>query len=297
MNVIRSLYIEILQRPADPEGLRVYTDLLACTSIEHVTSVLRASDEHAILHMDVKISEQSPDIPSIDTGEKYHACQIVVSMYEEDISWVKECNVHTVVYNKGPFRNGTTTLENIGREGGTYLHHIIHNYDALRDYTVFTQGDPFAHNPQFMKDVHAPMSAFQSLGMWWSPDVPPANVRDMCPVPHIHIGNHDFVCYHPIVWKDHGWMHIAKRIKVRHSIIDVLHFVCERLRINTPSTGIPISMCGMFGVHKSRIHWYPRSFYENMLTFLYEHPDHGYIIERMWAFLFLVRRGEATKRK
>ena len=36
-------------------------------------------------------------------------------------------------------------LPNRGREAGTWLHHIVSNYDRLADRTVFMQGDPFDH--------------------------------------------------------------------------------------------------------------------------------------------------------
>ncbi|GKT48960.1 uncharacterized protein ColSpa_09141 [Colletotrichum spaethianum] len=34
-------------------------------------------------------------------------------------------------------------LRNIGRERHTHLYHIVTNYDALDEVTVFTQADPF----------------------------------------------------------------------------------------------------------------------------------------------------------
>ena len=44
----------------------------------------------------------------------------------------------------------TEKLQNIGREGETYLHHIINNYEKLSDYTLFIQDDTDNHIP----DVH-----------------------------------------------------------------------------------------------------------------------------------------------
>lgn len=297
MEVIRALYMEVLRRPADPEGLRVYTELLLRTSAAHVADVLRASEEYSMFHNTTfDVSTEILNIPLIRSDLcTYRTVGLVVSMYDEDVTWITRCAMDAVVYNKGPPRPGTISVPNQGREGGTYLNHILRYYDTLHDYTIFTQGDPFAHNPDFVRDIHEQMAAFQPLSTWWTPDVPPKNVRDMCPVPHIHIGNHDFVCYHPTFWKDEGCATIMKRIKARHAIDNVLRWTCERLHIDVPLTGIPISMCGMFGVHTSRIHWYPRSFYENMLAFLLEHPDHGYIIERLWATLFCL--GKARERE
>ena len=40
---------------------------------------------------------------------------------------------------------GGAAGECCGREAGTWLHHIVTNYDRLADRTVFLQGDPFDH--------------------------------------------------------------------------------------------------------------------------------------------------------
>jgi len=42
-------------------------------------------------------------------------------------------------------------MPNIGREGHTYAHHIIKNYDNLDNYTIFLQGNPFDHTPKLNK--------------------------------------------------------------------------------------------------------------------------------------------------
>jgi hypothetical protein len=74
---------------------------------------------------------------------------IVVARYNESIDWTKSYNC--IIYNKGdPIENTNTTtipLPNVGREGHTYLHHIINHYDNLSDYTMFLQGNPFDHTP------------------------------------------------------------------------------------------------------------------------------------------------------
>jgi hypothetical protein len=74
--------------------------------------------------------------------EKY---QIVVSRYNEDITWLLPFKEITIIYNKGDNHNllnkfTTIQLENVGRESHTYLYHIIKNYDNLADKTIFFQG-------------------------------------------------------------------------------------------------------------------------------------------------------------
>jgi hypothetical protein len=77
--------------------------------------------------------------------------QIVIARYSENLEWMKESPFEGheyIVYNKGPnedfYRSedlkDVIELDNVGREGHTYLYHIIHNYDNLADVTVFLPG-------------------------------------------------------------------------------------------------------------------------------------------------------------
>ena len=65
--------------------------------------------------------------------------EIVIARYNENLDWLKKIkkskDIKITVYNKGlpdidvPF----IQLPNSGRESGTYLYHIINNYDKLAD--------------------------------------------------------------------------------------------------------------------------------------------------------------------
>ena len=74
--------------------------------------------------------------------------KLVIARYNEKIDWIKSPN--HVIYNKGNQLNDPTKIviemPNVGREGHTYLTHIVKNYNNLSDYTVFLQGDPFPHS-------------------------------------------------------------------------------------------------------------------------------------------------------
>ena len=72
---------------------------------------------------------------------------VVVAKYNEDLSWLNKLdNENVVIYNKGiePVKNAINRI-NIGREGETFLYHIIRNYDMLPEYLILLQGDPFPH--------------------------------------------------------------------------------------------------------------------------------------------------------
>ena len=70
--------------------------------------------------------------------------KIVIAKYKEDISWSDKFKNERIVYEKFYDSNNKEfiRLENKGREAGTYLQFIVDNYDNLPDVTIFTQGDP-----------------------------------------------------------------------------------------------------------------------------------------------------------
>jgi len=74
-----------------------------------------------------------------------------VARYKEDISWFFHMDLGKLyVYDKsGDEHTPFIRLENKGREGTTFLGHIIEYYNNLPDYIVLVQGNPFAHmNPE-----------------------------------------------------------------------------------------------------------------------------------------------------
>jgi hypothetical protein len=88
--------------------------------------------------------------------------ELVVARFEEDLRWIRRVpsSVRITIYNKGgspalpsdfPKREGVTVaaLVNEGREAETYLRHLVGRYDSLAPLTVFCQGHPFDHAPDF----------------------------------------------------------------------------------------------------------------------------------------------------
>lgn len=71
--------------------------------------------------------------------------EVVLSHYAEDMEWVKDYrerpDLKFTIYskNENPPADATEVLPNIGREGHTYLSHIVRNYDDLAAWTVFSQ--------------------------------------------------------------------------------------------------------------------------------------------------------------
>lgn len=83
----------------------------------------------------------------IDLFTTKNDLEVVVARYNEDINWVKELNYNVTVYNKNVEDNDvfSNNLPNVGREGHTFFHHIVTNYDNLPEYIAFVQGNPHDH--------------------------------------------------------------------------------------------------------------------------------------------------------
>jgi precorrin-6B methylase 2 len=76
--------------------------------------------------------------------------QVIIAHYEEDLEWLKCLDpkkYNIFVYDKGPSSGypNAKRLENLGREGHTYLTHIVDNYDNLSEIVVFLQGTIIDH--------------------------------------------------------------------------------------------------------------------------------------------------------
>ena len=82
---------------------------------------------------------------------------IVVAHYNEDLSWLNDVKDLCTVYSKGGPKNAPsfpyTPLPNIGREGHTYLYHIVEHYNSLPDVTIFLQGNIDDHVTMDIKEI------------------------------------------------------------------------------------------------------------------------------------------------
>jgi hypothetical protein len=68
---------------------------------------------------------------------------LVVSKYNEDVSWINGVKCPYIIYDKSknPIKS-SIHRPNIGREAETLLYYIISNYNNLPNLTIFLQGDP-----------------------------------------------------------------------------------------------------------------------------------------------------------
>lgn len=84
---------------------------------------------------------------------------VIISRYDEDVSWVNNLNCDYIIYNKGEeISISSNSLPNIGREAHTYINYIIENYYNLPDVIAFVQGNPFHH----CSDIISKINSFNS---------------------------------------------------------------------------------------------------------------------------------------
>ena len=109
---------------------------------------------------------------------------LVVAHYKEDLAWLDAllATGHTAdIYEKGEGTRGPQ-LPNVGRESGTWLHHIVTHYDNFPDYTCFMQGGGIDHAPKLLEDLQNPRD-YADLGSWiYTSDAIGNPWRQDCPV-------------------------------------------------------------------------------------------------------------------
>ena len=75
---------------------------------------------------------------------------VIISRYNEDITWAENLEADVIVYNKGedfPYDYPKIDIPNFGREAETYVRSILEFYDFFDRYesVSFMQANPFDH--------------------------------------------------------------------------------------------------------------------------------------------------------
>jgi hypothetical protein len=219
-----------------------------------------------------------PDVGAFNASTadiEQQTADVVVARFDEDLTWLQDCadtcksSLRIHVYNKGAALVPTglfasvCQLPNVGREGHTYLHHIICNYDKLGDITVFVQGRIDDHISQH----------------------PTKALRDMI---------HDTAQY--------GYWHPAYAIAVPYGFRHTTYFgkqllpatcefgqwFCKYISNDFPDQQVfPFYKNGIFAVSRRYIRSRSVTYYKNLLSqLLHEDPETGHYLERCWAYIF-----------
>jgi len=209
--------------------------------------------------------------------------QFVVAHYNEDLAWLDPIADSAIVYTKGPtvpieHPERTLRLPNIGREGHTYLHHIVAAYDCLPDVIVFLQGqidDHVSLHPSELKE--------------WASRTRPGEVTTF-PWRELEL----FDDWDGIPWEDYpSWKKWSSmQMKPLPDDKTPAKYFKELLGFNKVPYCVGFQPGAIFAVHGETIKGHPKSFYERLLKefFLGEmadiNPETGHYMERFWLAIF-----------
>lgn len=244
---------------------------------------------------------------------------IVIARYREDLDWIagipEEFAVH--IYNKGDDpvtspavkQRAASIVErpNIGRESETYIYHMLESHSKpndLSEFTVFTQGDPTEHSPDFIELLRnwRQWSPVQALSWQWRSDknIPPAAL--------LEVDRRAFVgslkvrpeLFSLAIWTalqffDAGAMQASIEYRALHGLPEGIniasHFLelcgLSELSIDAAKSNVgKFSYGAVFAVHRSRMCRLSPDVLRRMMVLSCGASTYGYIFERMWLHFF-----------
>ena len=205
---------------------------------------------------------------------------IVIAHYNEDLSWLEDDIDSCHIYSKGGEKNAPPyphkAIPNIGREGHTYLHHLIENYESLADVTLFLQGHIDDHIPFGIDEVKR-----RAL------ETKPGQVTTF-PFRELETFDH----WDGIPWEEYpSWKKWSSMVRV-----NAAKTPAEYWRIFFPGREIPASLGfapgALFAVRRETIQQHSRDFYRLMMQefFLgdmaHVNPETGHHAERFWLAIW-----------
>ena len=203
---------------------------------------------------------------------------LIVARYNEDLEWINKVShlfTRIFIYNKGDNKIENNldmfndknkiiyeNLKNVGREGHTYLYHIIKNYDNLGDDNIFTQAEPFDH---LVKKEYVSVDFFkQVIEKYLESD---------------------------LEFKGFGGKHYVWYVGIngekKQNLVRKLH---SELFENKFNENYKFNNGGIFGVNKDTIRNRSKDFFKHIINFsnfsTHINPLIGFGVERMWVLFF-----------
>ena len=185
----------------------------------------------------------------------------VLSKYKEKNNFWHDLllkNYEVIVYNKS---EGENLLPNVGREGHTFIHHIVENYENLPDEILFSQYDPTDHFSG-NKKIHFSHAMENFLNK---------TLIDYC---GIRPTDFDLMVRRRKI----DWVDFSKELFGKFDNNEIYKLIACGSTLN-----------GVFRVSKNAILQNSLSLYKKCLEMLSRGSDpfEGYYFERMWKFLFM----------
>jgi hypothetical protein len=243
---------------------------------------------------------------------------LVIARYRENLEWAHGWQDRAFVYDKGPATDRlilppnfhVESLANFGRDGHSFLFHIVEHYDDLAPTTLFLQGDANLHSPDPARLLEYRFKQTFPLSSYWREDsgyggnattgVPPRELRDRhrqywiddCPA-WLEYLDHAAHPRLPEYWFDFGFQEfyiprIRKRYRVPAST-PIMQFIwSEFFGFAEPLPPlVPFTFGMMASVPRGAIRARPRATYRRVMEQLMtDDPYPGFMLERVWLPLF-----------
>mmetsp|Transcript_139186 Transcript_139186/g.259562 ORF Transcript_139186/g.259562 Transcript_139186/m.259562 type:complete len:374 (+) Transcript_139186:125-1246(+) len=260
------------------------TPAIGAQQNDQVTCLLQLSQGNV-----VKLQGDASTVEVTNTS----VLELVVASYCEDTEWFKPHPGPIAVYAKNPgclselqeavkkmpAGGRLVELPNLGREGDSYVEHIIANYDNLAEYTAFTQGGG-EHNGvkaiNFLKD-------FQPTGV--------DKTSPLIPMVFCDAETHRYFLYRDM---DKGEPKAEQPLEYQFEYFPQFDIANRVRKLYTYLFGgsachvpAPVFAAGaQFIVHRDAIRAKPLAFWKMLRDNLVKWPNFGYDLERMWLFVF-----------
>ncbi len=241
---------------------------------------------------------------------------LVIARYDEDLRWIEEVPAcyFVTIFNKGQPLTDRSVLNradfvyqttNRGFESETYIRHIIDGPEAKSEYTVFSQGNPLEHSPDFISllDRSSSWDAVQPLSWCWKRDrgIPPEEVLTAAQAELPYNGQRirpepfSLFTWNPVAFYDWGAYNIARIYREKHGLALgtnlASHFLglCGNRSLAIEALGHQVgtfSYGGLFAVTTDRLASLRNKHGEQMWQFATEDSIYGYMLERLWLHMF-----------
>jgi hypothetical protein len=202
--------------------------------------------------------------------------QAVIIRFDEDLFWAQREFPYedVIIYNKNndtlslPHNFKEVKVENIGYLGGSYLKHIIDNYEKLAEITLFIQGYPYEHG------ITTPLAKHK-----YGFNSSCKNIFAKCEKRTLgelnqELENLDFTS--------------GKYKDFEPLEYNLMHFVHTYFSSKyTLDTEVYVNLGAQFSVHKSTILRHSKEFYQKIYeVFQKKFPMEDHYLERLWDLLF-----------
>lgn len=251
-------------------------------------------------------------------GDKFDTndIQIVVARYNEPVDWTNAYNDICIIYNKGKViicPSKVIALSNVGREGNTYLYHIVNSYDDLKRKTIFTQAQFLEHNDTMFYGIDNYFkftNPIQPMGLRYMQiyQIPPDHYVNK------HKTTTDYGFEYAVyninqnlvnipIFKDNGIQILLnktsymygepKKMSIIKGFLSRSNFFANSNVINDLNNLpklFPFTYCALFCVDNNVIRKNSKNIYQNLSTELIAKEKcggtNGYVLERLWLYIF-----------